>query len=209
MKGSAMVWHIHFWLGEETSQDEAGVAAYKTVELDDSLGGAPIQHRECQGHESDLFMSYFKACGLEYLPGGVDSGFNKASAHILMTSRARGIVAHVFHLTTTHPTAPNFHSCRSQPPHLFTGSSDPPPHNHQVERDVFRTRLLCCKGKRTVRCTEKPCESASLNKGDVFILDMGLSLFLFTGADSNRYEKAKGAEMIKKIHDERGARGTV
>jgi len=48
----------------------------------------------------------------------------------------------------------------------------------QVERDVYRTRLLQCKGKRTVRATEKPCEAASLNKGDVFILDMGLELFV-------------------------------
>ena len=33
MKGSAFSWHLHFWLGDETSQDEAGVAAYKVWSL--------------------------------------------------------------------------------------------------------------------------------------------------------------------------------
>jgi len=69
-------WDIHFWLGKETSQDEMGTAAYKTVELDDYLGGGPIQHREVQGFESELFQSYFPR-GIRIMNGGIDTGFNK------------------------------------------------------------------------------------------------------------------------------------
>jgi hypothetical protein len=53
-------------VGDESSQDEAGCAAYKSVELDESLGGGPVQYREVQGNESALFQSYFKSGGYVY-----------------------------------------------------------------------------------------------------------------------------------------------
>lgn len=65
---------IFFWIGSESSQDEYGVAAYKTKELDDLLDDAPVQHREVQYYESEEFRKCF-AKGIQYLDGGIDGGF--------------------------------------------------------------------------------------------------------------------------------------
>jgi gelsolin len=74
----AIKYDVHFWLGNETTQDEAGTAAYKTVELDTLLDDVPVQHREVQGFESELFHTYFPH-GIVLLEGGVDTGFNHVS----------------------------------------------------------------------------------------------------------------------------------
>jgi hypothetical protein len=114
-KGSINM-NVHFWIGNESTRDEAGAAALMTVELDQFLGDLPTQFRETQGCESNEFLQLFTN-GVQYLEGGVDSAFN------------------------------------------------------QVDPDAYTPRLLHVKGKRNVRCMQVPVDAASLNSGDVFILD--------------------------------------
>jgi len=153
--GGAFEWDLHFWLGDESSVDEMGIAAYKTVELDDSLGGAPVQYRETQGNESKKFQALFKQ-GITYLEGGVESGFK------------------------------------------------------HVERDQYDTRLFHLKGKRNVRVNQVKVSHSSLNSGDVFILDVGLTLYQWNGKESNKYERAKALDVIQRIKDdERGGRAEI
>ncbi|CAA2955976.1 villin-4-like [Olea europaea subsp. europaea] len=76
-KSGAIHHDIHYWLGKDTSQDEASTAAIKTIELDATLGGRAVQYREPQGQETERFLSYFKPCIIPQ-EGGVASGFKHA-----------------------------------------------------------------------------------------------------------------------------------
>lgn len=142
-----LIHHIHYWLGSGSTIDETGACAYKVVELEEKLGGEAPQHREVEGHEGPLFLSYFPN-GIEYVEGGVESAF-------------------------TH-----------------------------VERDVYQTRLLHLKGKKTVRAKQVRLTHESLNDGDVFILDAGLRLFQWNGKGASRIERTKGVHMLQKIRDQ-------
>ncbi|KAK1399798.1 villin-4 [Heracleum sosnowskyi] len=79
LKSRAFCHDIHYWLGEDTSQDESGTAAFKAIELDAVLKGQAVQYREVQGQETEKFLSYFKPCIIPQ-KGGVASGFKHAEA---------------------------------------------------------------------------------------------------------------------------------
>lgn len=76
--------NIHWWIGEDSSQDEYGAAAIIAVMMDDANDGLPVQCRETMQFESKLFQSYFtsplseelKTKNITYKLGGVESGFN-------------------------------------------------------------------------------------------------------------------------------------
>uniref|UniRef100_A0AAR2IWU9 Gelsolin-like domain-containing protein n=1 Tax=Pygocentrus nattereri TaxID=42514 RepID=A0AAR2IWU9_PYGNA len=87
---------IHMWLGDECSQDESGVAAIFSSQLDDYFGGKPVQFREVQNNESLTFLGYFKS-GIQYKKGGVASGFhhvvtNEANVKRLLHVKGRRVI---------------------------------------------------------------------------------------------------------------------
>jgi len=144
-----LLYNAHFWLGKDSSQDEQGTAAYKTVELDDLLGGVPVQFRECQGSESPEFQSCFKS--ITILSGGVASGFK-------------------------HVTAAE-----------------------------YKHKLLRVDGtnRSSIKVEEVPPVLASLNQGQVFVLDGGLQIWQWNGSASTIWEKRKGEEVLEQLMTER------
>lgn len=65
---------VFMWIGEYSTQDEYGTAAYKTVELDDYLDRKATLFREVQNHESNEFLDLFNH-KIQILNGGISSGF--------------------------------------------------------------------------------------------------------------------------------------
>ena len=179
------VYDVHFWIGQDSTQDEYATAAYKTVELDDHLGGAPIQHREVQGSESSAFLSYFKT--VKFLSGGANSGFKQVKPEEYKV-RARCQPASVSPASRA-PFPLLRHGVAPRPRQRWGCVAPRAVTNRQP-------RLLHVKGTKNVIVREVPLAIASVNSGDVFILDAGLKIFQLNGAQSGGMERVKGTVVL-------------
>ncbi|NXS10580.1 ADSV protein, partial [Neodrepanis coruscans] len=70
--------------GKECTQDESTAAAIFAVQMDDYLGGKPVQSREIQGYESTEFLTAL-FCFIQ--AGGVASGFNHVVTNDMSVQR--------------------------------------------------------------------------------------------------------------------------
>ncbi|KAK0528921.1 hypothetical protein OC834_003874 [Tilletia horrida] len=170
----ALAHDIHFWLGRETSQDEAGVAAYKTVELDEFLRGVAVQYREVQGLESARFLQLFPRLTLRR--GGVASGFK----HVNTEEKD------IFRLYQILTAGTKYGRAALHAPPKKAGAAP---------------RGSGISGAIVVQEVEPVV--ASLNSGDVFVLDEGKKLRAWQGAQCSPMEKAKAAQVLHQLNSER------
>lgn len=59
------------------------------------------------------------------------------------------------------------------------------------KKDDFDKRLLHVKGRRSISVTQVPCEAASVNSGDCFILDDFENIYQWNGPKASRLERQK------------------
>ncbi|TKC46840.1 hypothetical protein EI555_015250, partial [Monodon monoceros] len=179
--GSILSQDIHFWIGKDSSQDEKSCAAIYTTQLDDYLGGSPVQHREVQCHESDTFRGYFKQ-GIIYKKGGVASGMKHVETNtydvkwLLHVKGKRNIRA-----TELSPAPWPLRLAPKNSSYIMSTS----PLQVEMSWDSF-------------------------NRGDVFLLDLGKVIIQWNGPESSSRERLKAMLLAKHIRDrERGGRAEI
>eukprot|EP01132_Coremiostelium_polycephalum_P000557 gene557-702_t len=73
------MYNIHIWIGKDAPIDRIGSTVMYSIQLSTHLGGKVNHHREEQGKESKLFLSYFfneDMNGIKFKNGGNPSDFN-------------------------------------------------------------------------------------------------------------------------------------
>uniref|UniRef100_A0A4W6FDZ4 Gelsolin n=1 Tax=Lates calcarifer TaxID=8187 RepID=A0A4W6FDZ4_LATCA len=204
---------LHFWLGDFCTQDESGSAAIFTVQMDDFLGGKPIQYREVQGHESKTFLGYFKS-GIKYMEifqwcGSQSNRFEKLKA----TQVAKGIRdnersgrARVY-VCDEGMEREKMLEVLGPKPDLPAGATDDIKADASNRKMAKLYKVSNASGGMTIAlvAAENPFAQSALETGDCFILDHGSDgkIFVWKGRDANMDERKaamKAAEeFIKKM----------
>ncbi|EDM03336.1 scinderin, isoform CRA_b [Rattus norvegicus] len=197
-------YRLHFWLGKECSQDESTAAAIFTVQMDDYLGGKPVQSRELQGYESTDFVGYFKG-GLKYKAGGVASGLNHVLTNDLTAKRLLHVKGRRVVRATEVPLSwQSFNkgdcfiidlgTVLGRKPELPDGDNDDDVIADISNRKMAKLYMVSDASgsmKVTLVAEENPFSMGMLLPEECFILDHGAAkqIFVWKGKNANPQER--------------------
>jgi len=76
---------------------------------------------------------------------------------------------------------------------------------HHVKPEEYTPRLSEVIGLKTaqIKINEVPLDGKSLHSSSTFVLDSGLTIFQYNGADANMWEKTKAREFLLELVDKR------
>lgn len=175
---------VFFWLGNHTSQDEAGVAAYKTVELDEFLHGVATQHRELQAEPSEEFLALFPRVTIRKFTLTVTLQWLSSCIWVLLLGRGRK------HLLSRLPVAGGVASGFN---HVDPDAEEQekPPTLLRVFKHPYATRA------DSVMVYEVEPTWRSLDEDDVFVLEAQGKIWVWQGKACSPMEKAKSAQVVQ------------
>uniref|UniRef100_A0A8C1SLK6 Gelsolin n=1 Tax=Cyprinus carpio TaxID=7962 RepID=A0A8C1SLK6_CYPCA len=192
---------LHFWIGDACSMDESGAAAIFTVQMDDFLGGKPIQYREVQGYESKTFVGYFKS-GLKYMEiyqwcGSKCNQFERLKATNVSKDIRDNERCGRAKLLVCEEGSENEKILMLGPkpelPDAQTEDTKTDAYNRKSAK-LYKVSNASGGMSVTLVAEENPFSQSALQSTDCFILDHGSNgkIFVWKGKDANKEERSAG-----------------
>ncbi|KAK1414071.1 hypothetical protein QVD17_29810 [Tagetes erecta] len=197
---------MHYWIGKDANEDEANIAAIKTLELDAYLGGRSVQYRELQGYETESKYKIFQ--------------FNGSNTSIQERAKALEVVQYI--KDTYHHSKCDIASiddgrlmadAEAGEFWAFFGGFAPLPrktnvndhaHTHAQSTDTLPTQLFCIIKGQAERVAADTLTKKLLETYSCYLLDCGSELYVWMGRSTSmddRRSANKVAEEYLRGHD--------
>merc|ERR1719244_349516 len=203
---------IYYWLGANSSQDEQGAAALRTIELDDKLKGLPVQVRVVQGKEPAHFLAMFGG-KMTIFQGVTASSLNTNDCFVLVTPDevivwyGKGSTGDEREMAKTIALSKS-----PDPEFMFEGQEKKnfwealggkqPYFDEKVlkqDEEIYPPRLFQLSNASGYITVEEIAEfdQDDLIEEDVMILDATHTIFAWFGVSSNRNEQQECVRIAK------------
>ncbi|KAE8291114.1 Gelsolin Actin-depolymerizing factor [Larimichthys crocea] len=204
---------IYTWQGLKCTQDELAASAFLTVQLDDSMQGAPVQVRVTQGQEPPHLMSLFQGKPMIIHTGGTSRKGGQSQAAGTRLFHIRQSSSHATRAVEVEASASNLNTndvfvlkSFQRPADFWSalGGKKEYQTSKSLQNVVKPPRLFGCSNKTgRLDVEEVPGDftQSDLATDDVMILDTWDQIFIWIGNEANAVEKTGAPKIAKEYVD--------